>query len=217
MPELTDLRSSPIPPVIDAVVFDLGKVLLDWDPRYFYARHFRDDIAALEHFVMHIIPPAWIGEMDAGKPAALAIAEQQRRHPEHAALIGLWAEGWPHMLRGEIEGTAALLGELKARGFRLCALTNFSTETFPIARERCPSLALFEDIVVSGEIGLVKPDPRIYAHTNAHCRLHPQRTVFIDDMPANVAAGRAAGWHALQFTSPLALRADLAALGLLQD
>lgn len=214
MPETTDLPSSSLPPVIDAVVFDLGKVLLDWDPRYFYTRHFHGDTAALEHFVTHIIPPAWIGEMDAGKPAAQAIAEQQRVHPQHAALIGLWAEGWPLMLRGEIAGTAALLRELKARGLRLYALTNFSTETFPIARERCPSLALFEDIVVSGAIGLVKPDPRIYAHTSAHCRLHPQTTVFIDDMPANVAAGRAAGWQALQFTSPGALRIDLAVLGL---
>ena len=210
----TVTRSLPVPP-IDTVVFDLGKVLLDWDPRYFYAGHFRGDPAALEHFVTRIIPSAWIGEMDAGKPAAQAVAEQQRAHPEHAALIDLWAGGWPAMLRGEIAGTAALLRELKARGLRLYALTNFSAETFPVARKRCPSLALFEDIVVSGEIGLIKPDPRIYAHTNAHCRLNPQATVFIDDMPPNVAAGRAAGWHAIQFTSPEVLRTDLATLGLL--
>lgn len=216
MPESAHPSPTPAAPVVDTVVFDLGKVLLDWDPRYFYARHFHGDTAALEHFVTHIIPSAWIVEMDAGKPAAQAIAERQRAHPQHADLIGRWTEGWPLMLRGEIPGTATLLRELKARGLHLYALTNFSTETFPIARERCPSLALFEDIVVSGEIGLIKPDPRIYAHTNTHCRLNPPATAFIDDMPANVAAGRAAGWHALHFTSPEQLRADLATLGLLQ-
>jgi len=217
MPESANLPSTLAAPMVDTVVFDLGKVLLDWDPRYFYARHFRGDHAALEHFVTHIIPSAWIGEMDAGKPAAQAIAERQRLHPQHAVLIGQWTEGWPVMLRGEIPGTAAVLRELKARGLHLHALTNFSTETFPIARERCPSLALFERIVVSGDIGLIKPDPRIYAHATAHCRLNPPATVFIDDMPANVAAGRAAGWHAIQFTSPKQLKADLAALGLLHD
>ena len=201
-------------PFIDTLVFDLGKVLLDWDPRYFYARRFAGNRAALEHFVAEVISPAWISEMDAGKPAVQAIAERQRARPEHAELIGMWSAGWPTMLRGEIDGTAVLLKELKARGLRLCALTNFSVETFPIALDCCPSLALFEDIVVSGNVGLIKPDPRIYAHANTQFRLRPHATLFVYDMPANVAAGRAAGWHALRFTSPHALRADLAAFGL---
>ena len=133
---------------MEAVVFDLGKVLLDWDPRFFYERHFGNDREgrdALEHFVKTVVPGSWILEMDAGKLAAQAIAERQALFPEHAELIGLWSEGWPVMLRGEIAGTAAILRELKARGLRLYALTNFSTETFPVAQARCPSLALFED------------------------------------------------------------------------
>jgi 2-haloacid dehalogenase len=198
--------------MIDAALFDLGKVLLDWDPRFFYARHFERDPDGLEHFVKTVVPGSWILEMDAGKPAAQAIAERQAQFPAHAELIGLWSEGWPEMLRGEIEGTAAILRELKDRGLRLHALTNFSTETFPIAQARCPSLALFEHTVVSGEIGLTKPDPRIYAHAIRHCRLTPARTVFIDDLAVNVEAGRAAGLQALHFTSPERLRADLDAL-----
>lgn len=201
--------------MIDSVVFDLGKVLLDWDPRYYYQQHFGSDSQGLERFVLDIVPGTWIAGMDGGKPATEAIAERQRELPQHARLIGLWTEGWPAMLRGEVAGTAQIIRELKSRGLRLYALTNFSTETFPIALQRCPTLAMFEDMVVSGEIGLVKPDPRIYAYTAQRCRLVPAQTLFIDDMAANVAAASEAGWHALRFVSPERLRADLLRRGLL--
>jgi 2-haloacid dehalogenase len=199
---------------VHAALFDLGKVLLDWDPRYYY-REFFDDEAALEDFVQRVVAPDWILEMDAGKPVARAVAERSRLYPEHAALIARWPSGWPVMLRGEIAGSVAVLAALRARGLRLYALTNFSTETFPVARRRHRFLDWFEDIVVSGEHGLVKPDPRIYRLAIDRCRLEPSRTVFIDDSPANVAAGRAAGMHALHFTAPERLRADLVALGVL--
>lgn len=199
---------------MDAVLFDLGKVLLDWDPRYYY-RDFFDDERALEAFVREVVAPEWILEMDAGKPAAQAVAERSRLYPDHAGLIARWPSGWPAMLRGEIAGSVAVLAALRERGLRLYALTNFSTETFPVARERHAFLGWFEDIVVSGEHGLVKPDPRIYRLAIERCRLEPARTVFVDDSPANVAAGRAAGMHALHFTAPERLRADLVALGVL--
>jgi 2-haloacid dehalogenase len=200
--------------VYEAVLFDLGKVLLDWDPRYFYRQFFADQ-PALERFVREVVAPEWILEMDAGKPAAQAIAERVRRFPQHAELIALWPEGWPTMLRGEIAGSVAILAELRGRGVRLCALTNFSTETFPVARARHAFLGWFETVVVSGEHGLVKPDPRIYRLAIERCRLDPARTVFVDDSQANVDAGRAAGLHALHFTAPERLRAELVALGLL--
>ena len=200
---------------MNAVVFDLGKVLLDWDPGYFYASYFPQRSTELEYFLSKVVPQDWIVEMDGGKPAAIAMAERSRAFPDHAELIGLWAKGWPAMLRGEIQGTARIIRELKKNGVRLYALTNFSRETFPIALERFQTLALFEHIVVSGEIGLVKPDPRIYTYTNERCGLNPESTVFIDDSVANVDAGKAAGWHALQFTSASALRAELAALQLI--
>jgi 2-haloacid dehalogenase len=200
--------------MIDAALFDLGKVLLDWDPRYYYARHFNGDEDSLEDFVRRVIATEWIVEMDAGKPAAQAIPERQAIFPQHADLIGRWSEGWPAMLRGEIEGTAKIIRSLKESGVRLYALTNFSAETFPIAMARCPTMHLFEDIVASGDIRLVKPDPRIYAHAIRQCGLVPQRTVFIDDSVPNVEAGNAAGLKALHFSSPEKLRSDLIALGL---
>jgi len=202
------------PTRMDAVLFDLGKVLLDWSPRYYYERFF-DDEAALARFLGEVVAPEWILEMDAGKPVDRAIAERRRRFPEQAELIARWKEGWPEMLRGEIAGTVAIVEALRSRGRRLYALTNFSTETFPIARARCPSLALFDDVVVSGEVGLVKPDPRIYALAIERCRLDPARTVFVDDQPANVEAARAQGFHALQFTTPERLRETLSSFALL--
>ena len=198
--------------MIEAALFDLGKVLLDWDPRYFYARCFPGDDAALERFVSAAVTTAWIHEMDAGKPIAQAVAERQREFPEYAALIGRWQEGWPVMLRGEIAGTAGVLRDLKARGLRLYALTNFSAETYPVASARCPTLALFEDVVVSADIGLIKPDPRIFAHAISRCRLRPARTLFVDDLLVNVEAAAAAGLRALHFTSPERLREDIDAL-----
>ena len=203
------------PAAADALLFDLGKVLLDWDPRYFYARFFPNDERALEHFCRSVVALEWIVQMDAGKPIDRAVVERQRVFPEHAGLIGRWKQGWPEMLRGEIAGTVQILVDLKARGRKLYALTNFSKETFPLARARCASLELFDHVVVSGEIGLIKPDPRVFAYAIERCRLDPERTIFIDDSPLNVAGARFAGLRALPFTSPEALRCDLAALGVL--
>jgi 2-haloacid dehalogenase len=200
---------------MDAVVFDLGKVLLDWSPRYYYAQFFSGDESALERFLGEAITSEWILAMDCGQTMDHAIAERSTRFPRHADLLQRWREGWPEMLRGEIAGSVAILAELKTRGIRLYALTNFSHETWPIARKRFSFLEWFEDIVVSGEVGLVKPDPRIFTLTVERCRLDPVRTVFIDDLPANVEAARAHGLHGLHFISPEKLRADLAALRLL--
>jgi 2-haloacid dehalogenase len=200
---------------MDAVLFDLGKVLLDWSPHYYYARFFPGDERSLARFLDEVVAPAWILEMDRGLPMADAIAARQRLYPEHAELIARWREGWPEMLRGEIVGTVAVLDELAARGRRLYALTNFSHETWPVARARFAFLGRFEDVVVSGEIGLVKPDPRIYRLAIERCRLDPARTAFVDDLPVNVEAARREGLHAVHFTTPERLRAELVRLGAL--
>ncbi len=194
---------------MDTVLFDLGGVLVDWNPRYLYSRHFGGDDAAMEDFLARICAPDWNLEMDAGKPFAVAVAERQQLYPQHAELIALWQEGWPHMLRGPIEESVALLDALRARGHRLLALTNWSAETFPIARARFPFLGWFEAIVVSGEENLAKPDPRIFQLTIERHGLEPRRTLFIDDSPRNVEAARALGLSAVQFRGPDTLRADL--------
>ena len=172
----------------DTILFDLGAVLIDWNPRYLYRPLFQGDNQAMEHFLAEIAPPWWNLEIDAGKTFDQAVAERVAVHPDHADNIALWRDGWERMLADEIAGSVAILGELRNKGYMLYALTNWSAETFPIARRRFEFLDWFEDIVVSGEVGLAKPDPRIFALAIKRCRLDPARTVFIDDSLRNVAA-----------------------------
>jgi 2-haloacid dehalogenase len=198
-----------------AIIFDLGGVLIDWDPRYLYRPIFGADVAGMEDFLTRVCPPDWNRQMDAGVPFADAIAQRQREFPEHAELIALWKDGWPQMLRDAIPETVEVLAALRARDLRLVALTNWSAETFPIALERFAFLGWFEDIVVSGAERLAKPDPRIYQLALERNRLDPARTMFIDDVPANVEAARALGIDAVRFESASGLRSALTARGLL--
>ncbi|MEO8157152.1 MAG: HAD family phosphatase [Betaproteobacteria bacterium] len=200
---------------LDTILFDLGAVLIDWNPRYLYRPLFNGDEQAMERFLAEIVPESWNHDIDAGKSFDQAVAERIAVHPQHADKIALWRDGWETMLRDEIAGSVAILAELRAQGHRLHALTNWSAETFPVARRRFEFLKWFENIVVSGEVRLAKPDPRIFALTIERCRLDPARAVFIDDSLRNVEAGREAGLHALHFSGPQQLRADLAGLGLL--
>ena len=201
---------------MDAVLFDLGGVLIDWNPRYLYRPHFADNEAAMEHFLTQVCAGDWNHEIDAGKRFADAVAERQRLFPDHAELIALWESGWERMLGEAIAETVAILEELKAHGLRLYALTNWSYETFPIARRRFDFLDWFQDIVVSGEVKLAKPDPRIFDLARTRCQLAPASTVYIDDAPRNVDAARALGFHALHFQEPARLRRELVALNLLK-
>ena len=196
-------------------MFDIGGVLIDWNPRYLYRAHFADDETAMEHFLTHVCAGEWNHEIDAGKPFADAVAERQRLFPDHAELISLWHTGWETMLGEAIAESVAILAELKARGTRLYALTNWSFETFPVARRRFEFLTWFQDIVISGEVKLAKPDPRIFELARTRCQLNPVTTVYIDDAPRNVEAARNLGFQALHFKEPAALRSELAALKVL--
>ena len=199
----------------DAVLFDVGKVLLDWDPRHLYLDTFGGDTTATARFLAEVVPLSWIMEMDAGKPMAQAVAERIAAHPAHAERIAMYQADWEKTVRGAIPGSVEILAELRARKTRLFALTNFSVETWPLAVQRFDFLGWFETAVVSGEVGLAKPDPRIYSAAIERCRLAPERTVFVDDRLENVEAARAFGMHGLQFIDAGALRTDLAGLGLL--
>jgi len=200
---------------MDTILFDLGGVLIDWNPRYLYRPLFDGNEAAMEAFLAQVCPPGWNHEIDAGKPFSIAVEERQRLFPEHADLIARWHSGWPQMLRDEIPETVVLLEGLRRRGHRLLALTNWSAETFPIARARFAFLQWFEDIVVSGEVQFAKPDPRIFELTIQRTGVEPARTLYIDDSPANIAAAAAFGFHGHHFGSAAALGAHLVELGLL--
>ena len=198
---------------IDAVVFDLGGVLIDWNPRHLYRKLFEDEVK-MEQFLTEICSPVWNVSLDAGRSFDDGIAELLRRHPEEGHLIRAWKTRWEEMLAGPIPGTVALLEELHAAGMVLHALTNWSAETFPIGRKRFSFLDRFRTILVSGQERLVKPDPRIFHLLVERTGVVPQRTVFIDDSQANAQAAAGCGFHAIRFTDADDLRARLADLGL---
>mgnify|MGYP005813869463 CR=1 FL=1 len=197
---------------IDAVLFDLGNVLIRWDPRNHYKDRF-GSAEEMEWFLSEIAPGTWNHEMDLGKPFAQAIAERTALHPEHTALLAEWKSQWERMLGGAIDESVALLGDLREAGYRLAALTNWSAETFPVARARFAFLGWFGDIVISGVEGIAKPDPAMFALALARTGFVASRTVFIDDHLANIDGARAAGLHTIHFVSPQQCREELRALG----
>lgn len=197
------------------MVFDLGGVLIDWNPRYLY-RKLLPDKAAVEAFLAEVCTQAWNEQQDAGRPTAEATAELVGRFPHHAALIGAYYGRWDEMLGGVIEGTAAIVEELHARGTPLYALSNWSAETFRHARDRYAVLERFRAIVVSGEEKLIKPDARIFQVLFERHGVAPQGSIFIDDVARNADAARRLGMTDIRFESPAQLRAELAALGLLE-
>ena len=199
---------------VKAVVFDLGGVLIDWDPRYLY-RKLLDEEAAVEEFLATVCTPEWNAEQDRGRPFAEGVAELVERHPVHAAAITAYHERWPEMLGGAVGGTVEVLAELRAAGVPVYALTNWSAETFGIARERFEFLEWFDGVLVSGEERMIKPDPAIFRLLLDRFGLDPGATFYIDDSPANVAAADRIGFDAVRFTSPAQLRRDLEARGLL--
>lgn len=197
------------------VIFDFGGVLVDWNPRYLYRRLFPGDPAGMERFLAEVCTTAWNQCQDAGRPWAEAIAELVARHPAQTDLIRAYRERWEETLGGPIDGSVAILGELRAAGHRLYGLTNWSDETFPLARPRFRFFDWFDGIVVSGEERMIKPDPRLYVRLLERYRVDPARAVFIDDSPPNVDAAIALGIHGIHFRSPPELRDELTALGLL--
>lgn len=205
------------PTVRTTVVFDLGGVLIDWDPRHLYRKLFPGDAAGMERFLAEVCTGAWNLQQDAGRSWAEGTAQLRDAHPGQAALIDAFHHRWPEMIAGPIAGTVEILAALRAAGAPLFALTNWSAETFPVALERFDFMAWFQGIVVSGQEKLIKPDPRIYRLLVERHGLRPEELVYIDDNPGNAAAATALGMHGIHFTGPDALRAELVSLGLLRQ
>ena len=196
------------------VVFDVGGVLIDWDPRHLYRKLFRD-ASAMEDFLGCVCTPTWNLSLDAGRPYAAGVAELTRRHPELAPLIAAYDLRWEEMVAGSYVGTVDLLRSLAAARTPLYALTNFSAEKFPLMRARYDFFDLFAGIVVSGDLGVVKPDPAIFRALVDTYGLVAEECLFIDNSPANVAGARAFGMAAVHYVSTDDLARRLAACGLL--
>jgi 2-haloacid dehalogenase len=200
---------------VDTVVFDLGGVLIEWDPRHLYRKLLGSD-EEVEAFLEEVGFAAWNARVDAGEHSwDHAVAALAARHPQHRDLIEAYPARFAETIPGEIPGTVEILTELHATGTQVLALTNWSAETFSVARQRFGFLDLFDGIVVSGEERVAKPDPRIFRVLLDRYALDPARTLFVDDRQDNVGAAEAAGLRGTLFTGPDDLRGDLVRLGLL--
>jgi len=197
-----------------AVIFDIGGVLVDWDPRHLYRSLF-DRESEMEHFLSEICTPDWHNSLDAGTPMDVAIAALSTRYPEYAPLIAAYRDRWHHMFKGAISGTVSLLARLDDRGIPLFALSNFPGEKFGEFRHSFPFTARFRDVVVSSEEGLIKPDPRIYELALDRFGLTAATTLFIDDRLDNVESAQKVGIRAHHFQNPNDLEKRLLDEGLL--
>ena len=197
------------------VVFDLGGVLLQWDPRHLYRKLFAGDDDAMEAFLATVCTEAWNERQDAGRTFADAAAELLPEHADKAHLIHAFGARFDEMIPAAIDGCVDIVRTLKRNGVPLYALTNWSAETFPSQRTRFDFLSAFDGIVVSGEEGVIKPDAQIFRILLDRYAIDPHDAVFIDDNPANARAAASLGIHGIHFRSPELLRRELQALGLL--
>jgi 2-haloacid dehalogenase len=206
---------SAVPPPRRVVVFDLGGVLIEWNPRHLYRKLFGGDEAAMESFLANVCTVEWNERQDAGRSFADAVAELRPRHPDKVELIEAFGRRFDEMIPGAVQGSVDILADLKRAGVPRYALTNWSAETFAPQRHRFEFLSWFDGIVVSGEERVIKPDPAIFRILLERYRIAPDEAVFIDDNPGNAEAAAALGIHGIHFRSPALLRRELQALGIL--
>lgn len=204
--------SAPRPRGIDAVVFDLGNVLVRWDPYLPYVG--RMERSEVETFFDEIDFPSFNHHQDAGRSWEQARADVRGRFPHRAATLDIYLDNFAASVPGPVEGSEEVVRELAAGGVRVLGLSNWSAETYHHAEPAAPAIGLLEGVLVSGDVGFAKPDPRIFALLAERFGLEPGRTVFTDDSPTNVAAAGRAGYVAVLFTGADALRRDLHALRL---
>jgi 2-haloacid dehalogenase len=198
----------------NTIIFDLGGVLIEWNPRYLYRKLF-DDEAAMEAFLSTVCTPEWNVRLDAGRPFGEAVTELVERHPEQEALIRAYHERWEEMVPHAIEGTVEILADVRAAGYRVAALSNWSAETYPLMRQRFDFLGWFDRIVLSGDERCIKPDPQIYHILLDRLAQPAHECLFIDDSEKNVVAAHQMGIHAIHFHSPEALRVQLQEMGVI--
>ena len=199
---------------IKAIIFDFGNVLLEWNPRLVYQRYFNDE-ASVERFLHEVNFMEWNAHQDRGRSFAEGVAVLSKQFPQYAGLIRAFHEHWKDSIGGAIMGTVELVKGLKRAGYPLYGFSNWSAETFPIARERFDFFDLFDDMVISGEVGYVKPEPEIYQIMLDRIGRPAQECLLIDDSLPNISQANKMGFAIIHFQSPAQLCDELRKLGLL--
>jgi 2-haloacid dehalogenase len=193
---------------VEAVVFDVGGVLIDWDPRHLYRKLFADE-AEMDLFLAEICTPTWHAPHDRGASTAVSCAELASRHPQVSELIWAWSTRSEEMIGGTDAGSVEILRALRESPMPCYALTNMEAETYPLRLERFPFLGWFDGTVVSGQEGVAKPDPAIFIRLLDRFGLTPCTTLMIDDKQENLEAASELGIQTIHFLSSRQLWADL--------
>lgn len=198
-----------------AIIFDFGGVLVDWNPRHLYRKLFNGDETAVENFLAEIGFVPWNLAMDRGRSFAESVAELSARFPQYADLIRAYDTRWEESVPGPIQPTVALLEKLKRAGYPLYGLSNWSAEKFHLVRPKYTFFDWLDAYIISGDVKITKPDPRIYHLLLEKIGKPPEQCVFIDDSETNIVAARQLGFDAIHFLDAAQLEHALARRGLL--
>ena len=193
---------------IKAIIFDFGGVLVDWSPHNLY-RHYFDQPHEIDCFLKEINFAEWNAQQDKGHPFAQAVAEHSTKFPQYAQLIHAYHERWEDSIVGPIEGTTRILKKLKQKGYPLYGLSNWSAETFPLIRNKYKFFDLFDYILISGEVKMIKPEPGIFDLLLNRINLEAWACLFIDDSEANIKVAARLGFNTIRFQSPTQLAVEL--------
>jgi len=200
---------------IKAIIFDFGGVLLKWDPRHLYQRYFPNDPESMERFFKEVDFTGWNAHQDRGRPFKEGVAVLSAQFPHYSHLIQAYREYWTDSITGMFDGTVEIMNQLKQKGYPIYGLSNWSTETFPLAREKYAFFNLLDEIVLSGAVGHNKPEPEIYHIMLEKIGKPAQKCLFIDDSLPNIQQAQKMGFQTIHFTSPEQLSDELKSMKLL--
>jgi len=199
-----------------AFIFDLGGVLIDWNPLNLYTPMFEGRDAERDYFMSVVCPQEWNAQQDAGRPFPEAIEVRMQEFPEYAPYIEAYFSRWEEMITGEITGTVKILAALKDMGYPLYALSNWGSETYDMVHEQFEFLSWFQDRVISGKVKMVKPDPEIFEYLLKRIQREAQDCLFIDDTEENIVVAKRLGFETIHFVSPEQLENELCQRGLIK-
>jgi 2-haloacid dehalogenase len=200
---------------IKAVIFDFGNVLIEWNPRYVYRKFFPNNPEAMENFFKEVDFMNWNSKQDRGRTFKEGVADLSAQFPHYARLIQAYQDNWKDSIGAAYTNTVEIAKQLKQKGYPLYGLSNWSAETFPYARQKYDFFSLFDDMVISGYVGHVKPEPEIYRIALEKIRRPPQECLFIDDSLPNINQANTMGFAIIHFQSSEQLKSDLRSIGIL--
>jgi 2-haloacid dehalogenase len=200
---------------IQAIIFDYGNVLIEWNPRYVYQKYFPNNTEGMENFLKEVDFMGWNAKQDKGRTFKEGVADLSSQFPQHAHLIQAYHDNWKDSIGKSYTGTVEIMKQLKEKGYPLYGLSNWSAETFPYARSKYDFFDLLEDMVISGEVGYVKPEPEIYHLILEKIDKPAQECLFIDDSLPNIQQAKKMEFEVIHFQSPEQLANELESMGLL--